>query len=282
MPETSPSALGWALTSVRTALGWTKAHLARVAGFAETLLGPYERGEKLTRETADFLVGLLGHPPEAVDVLLFAHRLIFFPEAAEEAASPVTLTPEERQRINRATLAAGWTAAEAVNAGLIRRRKKEKAEEALAAARQPWERLKAASKEDRRNLIAAHPELQRWPLTVQACEASVRAAAQDAKKSLELAELALFIAERVQEPESWRRRLEGYGWAHIANALRVANKFDEADQAFARAWELWNAGADSDPDPLLEWRLLDLEASPAWGRAAVRRSPGAARPGSGC
>lgn len=261
MPETSPSALGWALTSVRTALGWTKARLARLAGFAETLLGPYERGEKLTRETADFLVGLLGHPPEAVDVLLFAHRLIFFPEAAEEAASPVTLTPEERQRINRATLAAGWAAAEAVLAELIRRKKKEKADAALAAARKPWERLKAASMEDRRDRIIELPELRRWPLAVLACEASVRAAAHDARKSLELANLALFIAERVQEPESWRRRLEGYCWAHIANSLRVANKHAEADQAFAHGWELRQAGADSDPDLLPEWQPLAMEGA---------------------
>jgi tetratricopeptide (TPR) repeat protein len=55
--------------------------------------------------------------------------------------------------------------------------------------------------------------------------------------------------------------LEGFCWAYVANASRVGNDFDTADQEFVRAWELWHAGADSDPDLLPEWRLFDLEAS---------------------
>jgi hypothetical protein len=56
---------------------------------------------------------------------------------------------------------------------------------------------------------------------------------------LELAELALSIAERVPGEESWRSRLKGYCWAHIANARRVANDLSGADEALTRAWELW-------------------------------------------
>ncbi len=65
--------------------------------------------------------------------------------------------------------------------------------------------------------------------------------------------------------------MQGYCWAHIANARWVGNDHSGADEAFARAWDLWRAGsAQSDPDLLAEWRLLDLEASL---RRAERRFP---------
>jgi tetratricopeptide (TPR) repeat protein len=70
------------------------------------------------------------------------------------------------------------------------------------------------------------------------------------------------VAERVEGAagQGWRPRLQGYCWAHLANARRVATDFDGAHEAFARAWELWRAG-EADPDWLPEWRLLSLEAS---------------------
>jgi transcriptional regulator with XRE-family HTH domain len=91
------------------------------------------------------------------------------------------------------------------------------------------------------------------------CEASVHAAAHDVKVALELADLALFIAERV--PESRRSGALGYCWGHTGNARRVATDYDGADAAFAKAWEFWQAGPATDAELLPEWRLLDLEAS---------------------
>ena len=103
----------------------------------------------------------------------------------------------------------------------------------------------------------------------QACKASIRKAAHSAGAALELAELALSIAERVPGQESWRSRLKGYCLAHKAHALRIANKLAESEEGFARAWDLWRAGAD--PDALLpEWLLLAMEASL---RRAQRRFP---------
>jgi len=89
-------------------------------------------------------------------------------------------------------------------------------------------------------------------------------AAQDA---LELAELALFIAD--QAPENRRSRALGYCWGYIGNSRRVATDFDAADEAFGRSWS-FRLGAESDPELLPEWRLLDLEASL---RRAERRFP---------
>ena len=90
---------------------------------------------------------------------------------------------------------------------------------------------------------------------------SQRMAAHRVEDALELANLALSIAERVPGEEGRRSRLMGYCWAHVGNARRVANDLSGADEAFTRTWDLWLAGADSGPDSLAEWRLLDLEAS---------------------
>ena len=108
-------------------------------------------------------------------------------------------------------------------------------------------------------LVQLSPRAGNWALAEQACASSVRRTAHSAGEALELAALALSIAERVLGEERWR--LMGYCWAHIANARRVANDLAGADEAFVRAWDLWRAGADTDPKQLAEWQLFSLEAS---------------------
>jgi tetratricopeptide (TPR) repeat protein len=74
-----------------------------------------------------------------------------------------------------------------------------------------------------------------------------------------LADLALFAASRSEGGEGWRRRLQGYAWAYLANARRVANDHPEAEGAFVQARSLWRAGEDGGVLPV--WRMLSLEAS---------------------
>lgn len=99
-----------------------------------------------------------------------------------------------------------------------------------------------------------------WALAETIAHASARAAANDVTEALALAELALGVARRVPG-EARRARTEGYCTAFLANALRVATEFARAEAAFARAWELWQAGEAAASLPLAEGRLLDLEAS---------------------
>jgi transcriptional regulator with XRE-family HTH domain len=132
--------------------------------------------------------------------------------------------------------------------------------EARREAAQIWEALAPQPASQRRRLLELTLRASRsWALAERICEASVEEAADQPGEAVELAELALTIAERVEGAEG--QRLQGFVWAHIANARRVANDHAGADAAFARAWELWQAGAPSDFPPLPEWRLLDLEAS---------------------
>lgn len=265
MPRTGLSPEALTLIVLRSWLGWSKKQLAATLGFAdEKQFSRYERGEKpLSRENLDSLAAALGYSPETLDALLFAFRLVFpeEPEEHAEAVSPVALSAAELRRIDRAVMAVGWSVASAIRACLVQQKSAEKAEAARREAGELWQRLRATPRGERRELARTVPAFRSWALVVRVCEASVRVAAHRTEEALELADLALFIAEQSPGEESWRARLQGYAWAHVANARRVANDFAGADKAFARVWELWRGGADVDPALLPEWRLLDLEAS---------------------
>ncbi len=258
MAEKTPSALGLALAFLRSKRGWTKKRLASVLGMGDrSPLSRYERGDQLTRERLDALVAPLGYPPEAVEVLRFADRLISF----EEAESPEELTAEERGRIGVAAMAAGWSAGERVFEALVRRKLAEKAEAARREAEESWASLKRATPEDRSALVADFPEFRSPALAARVCAASLRAAPRDAREALELAELALSIAGRIRGAEGLRSRAQGYCWAYVGNARRVGNDLDGADEAFMRTWSLWCVGTKADDELFPEWRLLSLEAS---------------------
>ncbi len=168
--------------------------------------------------------------------------------------------------MDRAAMAAGWAAgrvaAVAVRTERVRRWREEKTDSEKQKAEELFKSLATlTTAKERRDLIEAFPKFWKWALAVRVCEASVKSVSHDAGEALELAKLAVSIAERVPGEDSWRSRLLGYCWAHVANALRVANDLAGADKAFARAWVLWREGSDSAPDLLDEWLLPAMEAS---------------------
>ncbi len=132
---------------------------------------------------------------------------------------------------------------------------------ALREAEEVWAALDPLPMRKRRRLLGFALRASRsWALAVRVCTASVRAAAHKTDEALDLADLALFIAERVAEEGSFQRRLLGFCWLHIGNARRVANDFEGADQAFTMARDLWKSGTD--PEGLLpEWGLHLFEAA---------------------
>jgi transcriptional regulator with XRE-family HTH domain len=255
----SPEAL--ALIYLRSERGWLQKELADRHGYTTyRQLSRYETGDQpLSREALDAFAASLGHSQEAVDALLFVHSLVA--PGSPEPSSPVALTAEELGRIDRAVIAAGWSTAEEVRTRLTSYKRKRKATVARREAEELWARLKPLSRQARRDRVADSPELRSWALAERVCEASVRAAANSPQEALDLADLALFIAGQVEGGEDWRRRLAGYAWAHMANARRVANDLSGADEAFVQAWDLWRAGAVTDPGLLPEWRMLSFEAS---------------------
>jgi transcriptional regulator with XRE-family HTH domain len=114
----------------------------------------------------------------------------------------------------------------------------------------------------RRRLLELTRDASRsWAVAERLCEESARRAAHDEVEALDLAALALYVAERVPGTESWQAVVLAFCWAFLANARRVANDLDGAEEGFSRSLQLWAAGSEADRHRLAGWRLLDLEAS---------------------
>jgi len=128
-------------------------------------------------------------------------------------------------------------------------------------ARRGWERLRALPFAEQAALVESETELQSWALAELLCDESARAtAAGRGHDALQLAKVALRIAVLAREDASWRARLEGFAWAHLANALRSLGDLAEAEEGFKRAGDLWMDGALSHPGPLDNTRTMRLEA----------------------
>jgi len=260
MPRSLPPLLSAALTSLRSAQGWTQKELAQALGISTKTLSFHERGRsELTREMLETMVALMGLGSEDVDATLLAIEQVR--GRAEPAVSPVGPTREERRIIERTAAAVARSAAKVTRSELTRSFQAPRIERARREAGELWTSLKARPARDRRALVESAREYQSWALCERLCAESERAAAADARRAMELAELAVRVAARVPGEESWRSRLQGYAWAHLGNAHRVAGDLPGADEAFAKARPLWEAGAAGDPGLLAEGQMLDLEAS---------------------
>lgn len=110
-----------------------------------------------------------------------------------------------------------------------------------------WARLERYTTAQRRLLVEEGKEFQGWALCERAAAESAAAVPADPARALELAELALFIAERSPGEEAWRSRLQGYAWSHVSHARRACGDLPGAEEALALARTLWEAGASGDP-----------------------------------
>jgi len=110
-----------------------------------------------------------------------------------------------------------------------------------------------------RDLLDKLPSFWSWAFVKLAGEESARVASVDAGRALELASLALRVAERVQGVEGWVSRV--FAWAFLANARRVASDLKGAEEASACSACLQADPPEGRPELPEPWRLLDLEAS---------------------
>jgi tetratricopeptide (TPR) repeat protein len=121
-----------------------------------------------------------------------------------------------------------------------------------------WGQLKKRTPAERRKLVERGARFRTWALCERVARESIKAAPNDPRQALELAELALLIAERFAGEAPLRRALQGYAWAHVSNGRRVCNELPAAEVAFVRASTLWKAGDKGLLNPA--W-LPRLEAS---------------------
>jgi tetratricopeptide (TPR) repeat protein len=248
------------LRFLREKAGIPRVRHAEILGHADdSLLKKAELGlREVKRDTFVAWVEPIGHSAEAVDHLLALHPLLkHLPPA--EVPSPVSPRLDQLARIDRACLGAATGVLQGLRPLMIREAKRVRAERAREEAEAAWAELKGKDWKERRILVETWPVYRTWAVAARVCKASIKAAAHRADRALDLARFAIFIADRVEE--TYRARTQGFCWGHYANATRVGEDFDGADRAFAHAWKLWHAGADTDPELLPEWWMYSLEAS---------------------
>ena len=250
-----PPLVSRALAVLRTRVDWTQKELGAATGIPRNLISDYERGrKKLTPERLDFLLTTMKIQPSSG--LKDAMRFL----KSEEVREPDPPDPESRQ-IEAIAADSGRLMSDFTRSLMNLWTSKGQALEARQQARSLWAGLKRRSPEQRRVLVETVAKLRNWALSELLCEESIKAAGDSADQALELANLALRVAELIPGDEAWRQRVQGYAWAHVGNARRVKGDLPSADQAFGRFQRLWSAGRSEDSGLLDEVRLLDLEAS---------------------
>jgi tetratricopeptide (TPR) repeat protein len=237
--------------------------IAAAAGISHRRVSQYLTRDKEIKDQAfERLLAAISGPPAALPIVRGCLESL---KALDEDGD---LTPDERVEIEHGVLAIAHTTREKLVAAIRRSREApptgfpESGQAHLDRERAevPWARLKELPEETRVDVVRGGQGFQSWALCERVCAESVNEASRRVERAAGLARLALVIAESVPGPEGWRKRLQGYALAHIANILRVLGDLRGAEAVFESAKRLWQEGAD--PSAVLDpGRLPDLEAS---------------------
>ncbi|HYG62347.1 MAG TPA: helix-turn-helix domain-containing protein [Thermoanaerobaculia bacterium] len=248
----------------------TQDDVARAAGLTRDEVYNLEKGRtRLQPGQTAYLARILRFPMVVMEGLLHVVRL-FYPPPKETSSPPLGLSMKERRIIAGAALTYAATQAEKAAAARL----DDHIRAARNQARWVWLEIRTWSVSDCRELLEEAPSLATWALVERLAEESEQAASADARRALDLAELACWVAGRLEGWKAWRDRVEGFARAFLANALRVSGELKTSEAAFTHAWTLWRSGVEAGPGPLDESRLYDLEASL---RRALRQLPDALR-----
>lgn len=268
MTKYVPPPLSQTLSFLRNSQGWTQGDLADASGSPANLISDYERGrhKTLSRERIEELVTVIGLSPQLIDETLeLLNKVRASREKPGEPVDPM------RARLEAVAADLGRATATFFHDLFLRGFNELQVAEERARAPRLWAQLKPLPARQRRIALEGAMDFRSWALCELVCKESTDAARDSADRAVELAGLALRIAELAPGDEAWRSRLQGYAWAHVGNARRVRSDLPGADEAFRRAKKLWKAGEAGDPGCLLdEARMLGLEASL---RRAQRRLP---------
>ncbi len=264
------------LPLLRALRGWDQRTLADAARLAQPSISRFESGDPISPDVLARIVAAVG-----LELSWVEHRLLPVLRTARERAASTAAGRPRDDRGPRATqdlapldhaaletaireamdlvLAGVDAAADAAEAATLEPGPPSPADREDAA--RAWDRIATCTAAERRWLVEQGPELQTWAFAERLCEESAREAPKGAVAALDLAQLAVEVAQLVPGGERWRLRLQGYARAFLGNARRVAGDLVAAAAEFTAAWNLWRSGADVGDIGLEEWRLLDLEAS---------------------
>ncbi len=242
-----------ALAVMRTARAWKKNRLAKALRLQPGTLYDYERGKSVpSRELLERAAAVLALPSYQVD------RTLAYLRQNDSAGSD----SDAEREIDRIAVSMGLMTEELYRSTLKRGQREALAFVERQAAKALWAQLRSHPRDEWKAVASEARMFWRWGLAELIAHESVEAAADDADRALELAELAEVVALRVPEDEPLRLRIQGYAAAHVGNAFRVKGSLPQADEAFRRYLPLWQQGEAGDPERLLdEARVLGLEAS---------------------
>jgi transcriptional regulator with XRE-family HTH domain len=243
-----------ALVLFRYSLLLDQGGFARAAGIAQSQLSVYELGKRATpREVLEKAATAAGFPVDLLDSLLWMIRSFRVATKGRSRADRVFadgLSAELIVLVRQATDVILQSGAPERPEGNARPDARDR-----AGAAGLWERLEGCTAAERRMLVEEVEEYQSWALCERVAAESVKEAPNHPRQALELAELALHIAERVPGEEAWRSRVQGYAGLCVSNARHACNDLPGADEALTRARKLWESGAAGDPG-LLETAYL--------------------------
>jgi tetratricopeptide (TPR) repeat protein len=240
--------------------GWkTHDQLAKATGIARPQVSLYFEGKRaIPRDALEKIAAAAGFPVYLLDPLLRELRSFLAAARGRSRSSRIFADGHAAELIVLVQMATDLILEplHEDHPGIAR-----PAIEDRAAAAELWDHLKGCTATERRMLVEELDEYRSWALCERVARESIAAAPNHPQVALELAELALLIAELVTGEPLWRWRLQGYAWAHVSNGRRVCNDLHGAEDAFGRARNLWEAGAAGDQGFLNPAWLPRLEAS---------------------
>jgi tetratricopeptide (TPR) repeat protein len=248
------------LTFLRLGQLWSQTQLAMAAGITPRMLNDLERGWKtLTRPRLEQLIAYMGLPPAAIDASL--ETLARNRAMARASLSAVGPAAAAQGRVEALATQVGKLASGFTRSTLTLLTVEGEALKAREHAGDLWNRLKLRKPAERRKLVERGLKFRTWALCERVARESIALAPNQPRQALELAKLALLIAELLTGDALLRAQAQGYAWAHVGNGRRVCDDLPAADVAMARAWTLWEAGAAGGPGFLNAAWLPGLEAS---------------------
>src|SRR4051812_10038761 len=244
--------------------GLSQKQVGAKAGLVEDSISYHLRKGDLAAEALfeRLLAGLQARPAEVAVVTGCL-------EALEALENETKLTAAERDEVERCILDITRLSRRILTEAVLKSRqppapdaypRPADLESARWQAGESWAKLAKLPEDRQLAVVRVAREFQTWALAERVCEESEVQASRDVGRTASLARLAQKIAEKVQGPEGWRNRIQGYALGHVANSLRVPGELEAAAAVLEKALRLWDAG--SDPDAVLDpGRLLDLQAS---------------------